>query len=66
MKNKYTVTIEETLSSDFEVYANNSEEAIELAIKKYRDGELVLEPGNLMSKKIAITFPNKDCEWLEF
>lgn len=42
-KKKYVVTIEETISQDFDVEANSLEEALEIARKQYRDGEFVVE-----------------------
>lgn len=56
---KYTVTIEEMVSQDFEVEANCAEE-------KYNSGEFVLEPGDLVAKQIAITSPDSEAtEWTE-
>ena len=42
-KKKYVVTIEETISQDFDVEANSLEEAFEIARKKYRDGKFIVE-----------------------
>lgn len=42
-KKKYVVTIEETISQDFDVEANSLEEALEIARKKYYDGEFIVE-----------------------
>lgn len=42
-KKKYVVTIEETISQDFDIEANSLEEALEIARKKYCDGEFVVE-----------------------
>ena len=67
MKSRYIVTIEETVSESFEVFADNGEVALEYAMKKYKDGEFVLTPGELTSKQIAITFPHKKAtDWHEF
>lgn len=64
---KYTVTIEETVSQGFEVEAESAEEAMKIAEQKYHDGEFVLEPGELVSKQMAITSPNNEAtEWTEF
>lgn len=43
----YTVLIEETVSQEFTVSAASEAEARRLAEEKYRNGEFVLEPGNL-------------------
>ena len=50
----FIVSIEETVSEDFEIKAKNFEDAIKKAIKKYKTSEIVLEPGNLEEKKIMV------------
>ena len=40
---------------------------MEIARKKYRSGEFVLEPGMLSAKKMAIVFPDGAVtDWIEF
>ena len=64
---KYTITIEETVAKDFEVEADDAEEAYEIAEQKYGSGEFVLDPGECQFKQITITSPNKEAtEWREF
>jgi hypothetical protein len=41
------VTIEEVISQDFEVEAENRDEAIDKTIENYKSGKFVLEPGNV-------------------
>ena len=66
-KKKYGITIEETISEEFIVYAENSEEAMKIAEGKYNTEEFILAPGNLTSKQMAITSPeNEVTEWTEF
>ena len=66
-KDKYTVTIEETISEDFTVYAKSIEEAIEIAESNYENGIFVLSPGNLISKQIyAENGKGEVIEWHEF
>ena len=43
---RYIVLVEETVSEEFPVDAENAKEAEEKARKLYRAGEMVLEPGN--------------------
>ena len=50
----FKVTIEETVSKICDIEASSLEEAREIAINKYRNCEIVLEPGNLMSKRISV------------
>lgn len=68
MKNVYKVTIEETVSQTFDVYASTSEDALQIAALKYNDGELVLEPGNLINKQMCVedAANNSNAEWTEF
>ncbi len=64
---KYTITIEETVAKDFEVEADDAEEAYEIAEQKYNSGEFILYPGECQFKQIAITKPsNEATEWREF
>ena len=64
---KYIITIEETVTKDFEVEANDAEEAYKIAEQKYNSGEFVLYPGECHFKQIAITTPsNEATEWKEF
>lgn len=64
---KYTITIEEAVTKDFEVEADSADEAYEMAEQKYKSGEFVLNPGECQFKQIAITSPNKEAtEWREF
>lgn len=68
MKKKYIVSIEETISEDFEVMAENIEEAVSLAKKGYKSGDLVLSPGNFQCKKISAYSNDTEekVEWNEF
>ena len=60
---KFKITIEETISEEFEVTAESEEEAAEIAEKKYNNGEFVLEPGNLTGKRLSV---NDSDKWTEF
>ena len=64
---KFTVFIEEIVGEKFEVEAKDSQEAVNIAKEKYRDGTFVLEPGNLMFKRLAVADPQRETtEWLAF
>lgn len=51
---KFKVTIEETVSQEFEVEATTLMEAMEIAKQKYKDGELVVDSGNLLFKQMQV------------
>ena len=63
---KYFITIEETISQIFEIDADSTEQAKNLAIEKYNAGEFVLTPGELLDKKIQISDNNALTVWEEF
>ena len=64
---KYDITIEETVSQNFEVEASSYEEAREIARTKYNKSEFVLEPGFVTRKAMSVTCPGGDSpEWSEF
>lgn len=64
---KYKVTIEETISDDFEVEANSLSEAKQKAISDYKDGKIVLESGELQQSKIMVVSNdyNEKMDWEE-
>ena len=51
----FLVTVEERVSQDFVIQADSHEEAEELAQKLYKNGDLVLEPGNLLDVSFSAT-----------
>lgn len=64
---KYTITIEETCTKDFDIEADSAEKAYETAEQKYKSGEFVLDPGECQFRQIAIMAPNNEAtEWREF
>lgn len=52
---RFNILIEETVSDTFHVNAKTREEALLIAREKYRRGEFVLAPGNLLDVKISST-----------
>jgi hypothetical protein len=67
-KKNFLVTIEETISQEFSVKAESYDEAVRIASNKYKSGEFVLSPGNVVHKKMTVEniVEGKDCEWFEF
>ncbi len=51
----FLVTVEERVSQDFVIQADSQEEAEELARKLYKNGGLMLEPGNLLDVSFSAT-----------
>ncbi|MCQ2049875.1 MAG: DpnD/PcfM family protein [Candidatus Saccharibacteria bacterium] len=49
---KYTITIEETVAKDFEIEARGADEAYEIAERKYKSGDFVLDPGRSLNSLI--------------
>lgn len=64
---KFIVAIEETVVDEFEVIAEDAEEAMRIAEEKYNDCEFILCPGNLQFKQMSIIKPEDEVtEWVEF
>ncbi len=65
-KNK--VYIEEHVVECVEIEANSIFEARDIAERKYKKGEIVLEPGNVNNKLIALETIDKTevLDWIEF
>ena len=51
---KYTIIIEETVSEEFTLEAENKKEALEEARRLYRQGAWVLEPGNPVEVRFQV------------
>lgn len=64
---RFVIAIEETAVQEFTVYANSAEEAMELAGRRYRKGEYVLEPGEVQFRQMAIEEPKNEAPgWVDF
>ncbi len=67
MKKRFMIAIEETCVEEFEIMAESQEEAMEIAEKRYRNGDIILEPGEVQFRQIAIVSPSEgSTEWVEF
>lgn len=58
----FTVIVEETVCSEFLVEAENEDEAWLLARRRYRDGEYVLEPGELTGARLCVVDASGNAE----
>lgn len=64
---KYNVIIEETSVQEFEIYAEDHKQALELSKENYKKGLIVLDAGEVHSKKIAVKKSNDNItELVEF
>ena len=64
---KVKVIIEEVVSKVFEVEVGAIEDALQMAQAKYCAGELVLDPGEALSRRIAMQQnPKEELEWVDF
>lgn len=64
---EYRIMIEETVTDSFTVVAESAEAAKKIAEEKYKNCEFILEPGNLILKRMAILPSKSGCaEWSEF
>lgn len=64
---KFIIAIEETVVEEFEIIAENAENAMRIAEKKYKNGEFVLTPGEAQFKQMSIINPeDESTEWVEF
>lgn len=64
---KFVIAIEETVTQNFDIEAENAECAMKIAEEKYRNGELVLESGEVNFKQMAVMKPDEEVtEWIEF
>lgn len=67
-KKLFKIVIEETVSDEFEVYADNLDDAVQIAKSNYSKGKFVLSPGNISNKKLAVIDMdnNSEYEWSDF
>lgn len=65
---KYKVVIEETVCDEFEVIADSIEEAKEIAVNDYCEGNIVLESGEVQNRKMKVINEqnNDQSDWNEF
>ena len=57
MNKKYVIAIEETLVQEFDIEANNAEEAFRKAVEHYENGDFCITQGEVQFKHMAIISP---------
>lgn len=64
----YKIVIEEAITKAFWVEASSAEEAMDIAAKKYRNGEFVLDGDAAVShKQMCVDVPeDEQTEWTRF
>lgn len=63
---KFKILIEETIAQEFEIEAENEQEALLLAKKKYNEGEFVLDQAEVQYKQMAVATDKDYYDWFEF
>ncbi len=64
---KFTVIIEETIAGEFPIEAEDEAAALLAAQEMYLSGQLVLCPGEVQGRKIAVAGDdNQASDWIEF
>ena len=67
MARKYNVVIEEVVSENFTIEADNIHEALKIEEQGYKNGKFVLCPGHLIAKQISANDEKGNyVEWYEF
>ena len=59
---KFKVTIEEHISQQFEVEADDERQAEDVAREKYRSGEFVVDNGSLIASVVRVGY---DGPWID-
>ena len=57
---EYQIIIEETIVDDFTIEASSPQEAQSIAEQMYHDGKIVLENGEVQTRRIAVN--DTECE----
>ncbi len=62
---KFIIAIEETVVQEFEVWAEESCEALNIAEEKYKKGEFILDKDEVEFRQMA-SVGDEPTEWIEF
>lgn len=64
---RFVIAVEETITQEFEVYADNEQEALHLLKEGYEKGEIVVDGGEVQSHQLAVIEPVRNIpEWIKF
>ena len=64
---RFVIAVEETITQEFEVYADNEQEALYLMKEGYEKGEIVVDGGEVQSHQLAVIKPvGNSPEWIKF
>ena len=63
---EFRILIEETLCDAFTIEADTEFDALEIARRRYRSGELVLEPGEVTGVRMSVVRSDGECgNWFD-
>ncbi len=64
---RFVIAVEETITQEFEIYADNEQEALYLMKEGYEKGEIVVNGGEVQSHQLAVIEPvGNSPEWIKF
>ncbi len=64
---RFVIAVEETIAQEFEIYADNEQEALHLLKEGYEKGEIVVDGGEVQSHQFAVIEPiGNSFEWIKF
>lgn len=63
---RFRVAIEETIVQEFEIEAEDENEALKKAIAGYKSGDIVLENPEVQHRKLAVLQDESSTVWIEF
>ena len=64
---RFVIAVEETITQEFEICADNEQEALYLMKEGYEKGEIVVDGGEVQSHQLAvIESVGNSPEWIKF
>lgn len=66
-KKKFIISIEETVVDEVEIISDTAKNAIKIAEEEYKKGNIVISPGEVQHRQMAVIQPNEEAtDWYEF